>query len=150
MGGPEKVARHHENGRLTVRERIELLLDPGSFEEVGALTGRAEYGPDGELLTVRPANVVTGLGTIDGQRVVVCGDDFTVRGGASDAGVYGKQGRAEELARSLRIPIVRLVDGTGGGGSVKVLEQSGFTFVPVKHGWDHVVETLDIWPVGCR
>src|SRR5579859_2804917 len=72
MGGPEKVARHHAQGRLTVRERIEELLDPGSFHEVGALTGAAEYS-DGRLTTFRPANFICGTGRIDGRKVVIGG-----------------------------------------------------------------------------
>src|SRR5437899_10562107 len=84
MGGEEKVARQHAAGRLTVRERIEELLDPGSFHEIGALAGKAEYS-GAELATFRPANFVMGRGRIDGRTVVVGGDAFTVRGGAADA-----------------------------------------------------------------
>jgi len=147
MGGPEKVARHHAQGRLTVRERIEELLDPGSFHEVGALTGAAEYS-DGRLTTFRPANFICGTGRIDGRKVVIGGDDFTVRGGAADASVIGKQAHAEQIANNLRIPIVRLVDGTGGGGSVKMLEQHGYTYVPANPGWDVVVDNLSVVPVA--
>src|SRR5712672_3685929 len=64
MGGPDKVKRHHDAGRLTVRERIDALLDPGSFHEVGALTGRATYHDDGTLVDVTPANFVMGRGRI--------------------------------------------------------------------------------------
>src|SRR5690242_7998449 len=90
MGGAEKVAKHHEQGRLTVRERIEALLDPGSFHEVGALAGAAEYH-EGQLTAFRPANFVMGTGRIAGRKVAVGGDDFTIRGGAADAAVVGKQ-----------------------------------------------------------
>src|SRR6266480_3428424 len=82
MGGEEKVARQHAAARLTVRERIDALLDPDSFHEIGAIAGRAEYGEDGSLTEFRPANFVMGRGRIDGRPVVVAGDDFTVRGGA--------------------------------------------------------------------
>jgi acetyl-CoA carboxylase carboxyltransferase component len=117
MGGAENVERQHKAGRLTVRERIERLLDMGSFHETGALAGAAQY--DGErLVGIRPANFVMGTGRIEGRRVVVGGDDFTVRGGANDASIGGKQGYSERMARELRLPLVRLVDGTGGGGSV--------------------------------
>lgn len=147
MGGEEKVAKHHAQGRLTVRERIEALLDVGTFHEVGALAGSAEYS-DGRLTAFRPANFVAGTGAIDGRKVVVGGDDFTVRGGAADASVVGKQIYAEQLANSLQIPIVRLVDGTGGGGSVKLLEQHGHTYVPANPGWDYVVDNLSLVPVA--
>src|SRR4029453_5223422 len=106
MGGPENVARQHKAGRLTVRERIERLLDAGSFHETGALAGAATY-EDGRLAAFRPANFVMGTGHIDGRRVVVGGDDFTVRGGASDASVGGKQAYSERMARELRLPLVR-------------------------------------------
>jgi acetyl-CoA carboxylase carboxyltransferase component len=147
MGGPDKVARHHANGRLTVRERIDALLDPGSFHEVGALAGRADYDEDGSLTGFQPANFVMGRGRIDGRRVVVAGDDFTVRGGAADASIWAKQVMAEQMANELRLPLVRLVDGTGGGGSVKSLDMDGRTYVPFNPGWDWVVRNLGEVPV---
>ena len=110
MGGEERVQRQHDAGRLTVRERIERLLDPGSFDEIGALAGFGEYGADGALESFTPANLVAGSGRIEGRRVVVCGDDFTVRGGAADAGIHEKQVYAERMANELRLPLVRLVD----------------------------------------
>ena len=84
MGGPDKVKRQHDAGRLTVRERIAALLDPDSFHEIGALAGRAQYGANDSIESFQPANFVFGRGRIDGRPVVVGGDDFTVRGG-SDA-----------------------------------------------------------------
>jgi acetyl-CoA carboxylase carboxyltransferase component len=146
MGGPERVARQHAAGRLTVRERLGLLLDAGSFEEYGGLAGFATYGAGG-LEAFTPANSVAGTGRIRGRRVVVCGDDFTVRGGASDAAIHQKQVYAERLAGELRLPLVRLVDGTGGGGSVKSYETYGRTYVPANPGWDLVVENLGRVPV---
>jgi acetyl-CoA carboxylase carboxyltransferase component len=147
MGGDEKVERHHAQGKLTVRERIDALLDAGSFHEVGALTGRATYDDDGDLIDVTPANFVMGRGRIDGRPVVVGGDDFTVRGGAADASIFQKQVHAERMARDLRMPIVRLVDGSGGGGSVKSLETERRSFVPFNPGWEHVVANLATVPV---
>lgn len=146
MGGPERVARQHAAGRLTVRERIDRLVDPGSFEEFGALAGFAAY-EDGQLESFTPANSVVGTGRIAGRRVVVCGDDFTVRGGAADAAIHQKQVYAERLASELRLPMVRLVDGTGGGGSVKSYEKTGRTYVPANPGWDVVVDNLGRVPV---
>ncbi len=147
MGGEENVARQHANGRLTVRERIEALLDPATFHEIGALAGRAVYGDGGELQSFTPSNFVFGSGRIDGRRVVVGGDDFTVRGGAADAAVGNKMGYSEKLALGLKLPLVRLVDGTGGGGSVKTLEMTGRTYVPANPAWDAVVELLGEVPV---
>ena len=79
---------------------------------------------------------MVGQGRIDGRRAAVQGDDFTVRGGAADAAIWEKAIFAERLARELRIPLVRLVDGTGGGGSVKSLEDMGFSYVPPLPGFD--------------
>src|ERR1044071_5654209 len=124
MGGPDKVKRQHDAGRLTVRERIAALLDPDSFHEIGALAGRAQYANDA-IESFQPATFVFGRGRIDGRPVVVGGDDFTVRGGAADAAIRQKQVMSEQMANELRIPLVRLVDGTGGGGSVKAIETQG-------------------------
>jgi acetyl-CoA carboxylase carboxyltransferase component len=147
MGGEERVERQHASGRLTVRERIERLFDPGSFHETGALAGRATYAENGEIADFLPANTIVGQGRIDGRRAAVQGDDFTVRGGAADAAIWEKAVYAERLAHDLRIPLVRLVDGTGGGGSVKSLEQMGFSYVPPLPGFDLVVENLSRVPV---
>jgi len=148
MGGADNVARQHATGRLTVRERLETFLDDGSFREVGALTGAAEYDEHGDLTAFTPANLVTGTGRVEGRRVVVAADDFTVRGGAADASIVAKQVHAEQLAGELRVPLVRLVDGTGGGGSVKSLEDFGRTYVPFNPGWDHVTQNLSAVPVA--
>lgn len=147
MGGPDKVKRQHDAGRLTVRERIAALLDADTFHEIGALSGRAQYDANGELLAVQPANFVFGRGRIEGRAVVVGGDDFTVRGGAADAAIWQKQVMSEQMANELRLPLVRLVDGTGGGGSVKTIETNGYTYVPANPGWDWVVRNMGMVPV---
>jgi acetyl-CoA carboxylase carboxyltransferase component len=142
MGGPDKIRRQHDAGRLTVRERIDELLDPESFREIGALAGRSL--PSGEF---QPANFVFGRGRLDGRPMVVAGDDFTVRGGASDASIREKQIMAEQLAHELQLPLVRLVEGTGGGGSIRSLEAIGRTYVPANPGWEWVVANLGAVPV---
>jgi acetyl-CoA carboxylase carboxyltransferase component len=147
MGGAEKVKRHRDAGKLTVRERIDKLLDAGSFHEIGTIAGKGSYDENGELLDLAPANFVIGRGKIEGRPVVVGGDDFTVRGGAADAAIRGKQVMAEQMAHELRLPLVRLVDGTGGGGSVKMIETMGFTYVPANPAWDWVVANLAQVPV---
>jgi acetyl-CoA carboxylase carboxyltransferase component len=147
MGGEERVARQHATGRRTVRERIDALLDAGSWRETGGLAGVGSYGPHGELEDFLPANMVVGQGAVEGRRVVVQGDDFTVRGGAADAAIWEKMVWAERAAHDLRQPLVRLVDGTGGGGSVKTLETMGFSYVPPLPGFDLAVENLSRVPV---
>jgi acetyl-CoA carboxylase carboxyltransferase component len=147
MGGPERVARQHASGRRTVRERLDALFDDGSFHEVGGLAGTGHYADDGELTGFTPANMVVGDGDVDGRRVVAEGDDFTVRGGAADAAIWQKMVHAERMAHDLRVPLVRLVDGTGGGGSVKSLETMGFTYVPFLPGMEYAVANLSRVPV---
>jgi acetyl-CoA carboxylase carboxyltransferase component len=146
MGGVERVERQHRSGRLTVRERVARLFDEDSFHETGALAGWGTY-EDGELADFLPANVVVGQGRVDGRRAVVQGDDFTVRGGAADAAIWQKMVYAERMANELRVPLVRLVDGTGGGGSVKSLETMGFTYVPFIPGWEVATANLSSVPV---
>lgn len=130
MGGPDKVARQHRDGKLTVRERVQALTDPGSFHEVGALAGRAEYDADGHLTGFLPANCVFGRGLVQGRPVVVVGDDFTVRGGSADATIRDKPIMAERMAAELRLPIIRVIEGSGGGGSVKTIETTGRANLP--------------------
>src|SRR5438067_1392358 len=147
MGGPEKLKRHRDNGKLNVRERIAALLDEGSFHELGELAGFAEYDSGGNLQQFTPANFIFGRGRIDGRPVVVEGDDFTVRGGAADAGLREKMIAAEMMATAMRMPLIRLIDGTGGGGSVKTLEMVGRTYVPEVRGWQHPVANRATVPV---
>lgn len=147
MGGEERVARARAAGRLPVRERIARLLDAGSFNETGVLAGRAEYDEQGRLQGFTPSNFVTGRGRIDGRAVVLGCDDFTVRGGAADGAIGNKQGWAERTARELRLPMVRLVDGTGGGGSVKTNTTIRRSYVPYNPELDVMVELLSSVPV---
>jgi acetyl-CoA carboxylase carboxyltransferase component len=146
MGGPANVERQHAGGKLTIRERLDRLVDPGTFHETGALTGKPVY-EDGKLVSITPSNYVVGTASIDGRPIVVGGDDFTVRGGAADGSVAYKAGYGELMARELRLPIVRLVDGTGGGGSVKTLDEMKRTYVPANPAWDTVVALLGEVPV---
>src|SRR5438105_4333639 len=130
MGGVDKVKRQHDQGRLTVRERIDGLIDKNSFHEIGAISGVAEYDENSELRQLTPANCVFGRGRIDGRTVVVVGDDFTVRGGSADASISAKPLMAEEMAHDFRLPIIRLIEGSGGGGSVKTIETKGAANLP--------------------
>ena len=104
MGGEEKVARQHHFGKLTIRERIEAIVDPGSFREIGKLAGVGQYNDQGELIELTPSNFVFGTATIDHRPVMISGDDFTVRGGSADASIAGKRLQAEGLALELKLP----------------------------------------------
>jgi acetyl-CoA carboxylase carboxyltransferase component len=145
MGGEEKIARQKSLGRLTVRERIDALADPGSFAEIGTLAANARYDDAGNLVGAIPATFIFGRAAIDGRPVVLCGDDFTVRGGAADGAVGQKVVAAEQMANELRLPIVRLIDGVG--GSVKSLEAMGRTYIPANPAWNWVVDNMAKAPV---
>ena len=127
MGGEAGIREQRRRGKLTVRERVDLLADAGSFQEIGQLAGAASYEGN-DLVDVRPSNMVIGLARLDGRRAVVTAGDFTVRGGASDASIGNKGGHAQNMALDWRLPFVRLLDATG--GSVKTFEQIGRTYIP--------------------
>jgi acetyl-CoA carboxylase carboxyltransferase component len=78
---------------------------------------------------------------------MVQADDFSVRGGAGDAAIWQKLVFAEQMANEYRMPLVRLVDGTGGGGSVKMLEKDPRTYIPQTPGWEWVVANMASVPV---
>jgi len=115
------VVRQRTRGKLTCRERIDLLLDEGSFREVGSVAGFASYDEFGEIAAFTPANSVGGWGSIEGRTMVVCADDFTSRGGHADGAIGAKSGYLDRLSIEMRIPSVRLLDGSSGGGSVAAM-----------------------------
>ena len=126
MGGADSVAFHQGRGKLTVRERIELLADTEGFAETGVLAGKPEWEGN-ELAALTPANSVVGVARIHGRKVAVQGDDFTIRGGSADGFVGQKGSWAIRHAYMNRIPFVRLLDATG--GSVRHFEELGRTYV---------------------
>ena len=109
-GGDERsIARHRERGKLPVRERIDRLLDPGSaFLELSPLAATGLYDDDAPS-----AGIVTGIGTVEGTRVVVIGNDATVKGGTYYPMTVKKHLRAQEIALENRLPCVYLVDSGG-------------------------------------
>jgi acetyl-CoA carboxylase carboxyltransferase component len=147
MGGTEKVARQHANGKMDARARIAGLVDEGSFREIGKIAGKGSYADDGSFIDLAASNLIFGRANINGRPVVASADDFTVRGGAADAALHRKFVQCEKMAHELGIPLVRMIDGTGGGGSVKTLEDTGYTYVPMTPGWDHIVKNLESVPV---
>lgn len=142
MGGEDKVERQHHFGKLTIRERLDKMTDPGTFHEVGKFAGAARYDAAGNLQEFTPASFLFGTAEVDGRPVVVSGDDFTVRGGSSELAFPAKRAHAEGLANELSLPHIRLVDGMGGGGSVKTIETAGRTYIPVLRDWDVIVGHL--------
>jgi acetyl-CoA carboxylase carboxyltransferase component len=125
MGGEEKIARQHEKGKLTARERIDLLFDAGTFVEFGLLA-QSRDGSDSA-----PADgVVTGHGDVDGRQVWVIAYDFTVMAGSMGAvGEQFKAARVRELALRYRKPLVWLLDSAG----ARIQEAAGSTFAGT--GW---------------
>ncbi|MEP3758222.1 MAG: carboxyl transferase domain-containing protein, partial [Marinomonas sp.] len=147
MGGEDKLARQHKRGKMDARARLDAICDDGSFREIGKIAGKGEYDANGDLISVLPAPFLFGKATINGRPVVATADDFTIRGGAADAGIKRKMVQAEMMAHQMKLPMIRMIDGTGGGGSVKTLEQIGATYIPAVPGWGDVVTNLDTVPV---
>ena len=115
------VVRQRDRNKLTCRERIELLLDADSFHEVGSVTGFASYDEEGNILAFTPANHVGGWGSIEQRTAIVCADDFTSRGGHADGAIGAKSSHLDRLSIEMRVPSVRLLDGSSGGGSVAAM-----------------------------
>lgn len=108
-GGPERIERQHAQGKLTARERIDLLLDPATrFLEIGLLLAYDQY--DGQAPA---AGVVTGIGTVHDRPVVVVANDATVKAGSWWPETITKMLRAQEIAMRSRVPIIYLVDSAG-------------------------------------
>lgn len=104
-GGQEKIAREHERGKLTARERLDLLLDPGSFTEFNMLV-KHQVGAPGD-------GIVTGHGTVDGRRVCIFSHDVTVFGG-SQGYLHGKKlYKIHEMALDMGVPLIGLNDSPG-------------------------------------
>ncbi len=123
-GGEERIARQHEQGKLTARERLALLIDEGTFTEVGIharphFSQRAMEGKDA------PADgVITGYGKVDGRLVAVAAYDFTVMAGSMGMTGELKVARLRELALTKRIPMVWLLDSAG----ARIQEAAGSLF----------------------
>ena len=108
-GGPDKIDRQHQQGKLTARERIELLIDKDSYmQEIGLLVAYDQYdgGAPG-------AGVVTVVGRVEGREVVVVANDATVKAGSWWPETIKKILRAQEVAMRSRVPIIYLVDSAG-------------------------------------
>jgi acetyl-CoA carboxylase carboxyltransferase component len=149
LGGDHQVAREHARGRLTVRERIERLVDAGSFREIGTMATLPISDVQGAVVDVLPSPYVGGFATIGGRPVVVGGEDFTVNYGAPAQHLEkfkgGFSGFIEELAFEHRLPLVLLLHGAG--GDVGFADAVGFTAVPSAHSVFPMAELLAVVPV---
>jgi acetyl-CoA carboxylase carboxyltransferase component len=124
MGGEEQVARQRGMGKLAVRQRLDLLLDPGSFVEYGMLADSMDPLLDQQRGYLAADGMVAGVGTVEGRRVAICAYDFTVLAGSMGAVGEQKTTRMRELALRQRIPIVWLLDSAG----ARIQSTSGSTF----------------------
>jgi acetyl-CoA carboxylase carboxyltransferase component len=119
MGGEEKVRKQHEKGRLTARERVDLLLDPGSFWEMGMLN--TSNVPGMEEVTAADGRVC-GMGLVDSRKVAVEAQDNTILGGSGGRVGHRKVDQLIRMADTRGYPVVRLMDGVGG---IRLPEQMG-------------------------
>ena len=113
MGGEAAVARQHEAGKLSVRERIDLLFDPETFTEIGVHATHAGVSPDMAGKATPADGVVTGFGKIAGRLASVIAYDFTVMAGSMGKTAEVKCNRAREIAYTKRMPMVWLIDSAG-------------------------------------
>lgn len=125
MGGPEKVAAQHAAGKMTVRERIDLLFDQGTFREFGRLAWHNSLSPEMEGKHTPADGVVTGWGEVNGRIVCVVAWDYTVIAGTMGEVAENKAARMREWALNQRVPIIYLVDSAG----ARVHEQRGAAII---------------------
>ena len=138
MGGDERVKRHHASGRLTVRERIDGVLDEGSFYEIGMLA-------EPELRHERPIpgdGCVTGFGRIDGRRVCLIGIDATTLAGTTAPISMRKQGRIAEFAAKKGLPLILLCDADGG----RIPDVMGWRFSGLPFDFSTFLQTPEGYP----
>jgi acetyl-CoA carboxylase carboxyltransferase component len=150
QGGKDAIKLQHAKGRLTLRERIELLLDKDSFQEQGEIAGGSEVNDEGKLESLTPANFILGFGKINNREVVVGGEDFTVKGGSPNPAGLRKSVYTEELALKYKIPLIRLHEGGGGSVAGPGKKSGGYGGDPVfsKSRFRSIADTLREIPVA--
>ncbi|MFL5825389.1 MAG: acyl-CoA carboxylase subunit beta [Thermoleophilaceae bacterium] len=128
-GGPEKIGRQHSLDKLTARERLDLLLDEGTFTELGIHAGPHFSQRSMEDVEAPADGVITGYGKVDGRLVAVCAYDFTVMAGAMGMTGELKVTRLRDLALQKRIPFIWLLDSAG----ARIQEAAGSLFAGSGH-----------------
>lgn len=140
--------RQKQAGKLWVRERIDQLLDAGSFAEIGSVSGTVTWRKTApmreEPASFVPSNNVQGAGLLRGRKVLLTADDFSIRSGHADGASAGKTVYVEKLAIALRVPVVKLVDGSSGGGSVTTIKKEGWSYLPHVAPFKPVIEQLNM------
>jgi len=147
LGGQRRIDRAHQQGRYTIRERIERVAE--SFQEVGEFAAYEDVDATGEVLGKLPSSYVCGLGSVDGRSVAIGGEDFTVRGGAPqtylDRLKGGIGGFVEDLAHEYRIPLMMFMEGIG--GDVAAQAEKGHAYLVSSMSWKRSYELLSEVPV---
>ena len=124
MGGADAIAKQHAEGKLTVRERVDRLFDPGSFHELGLLATHANISPAMRGRETPADGVITGFGKIQGRPASLIAYDFTVMAGSMGRTAEVKCNRAREIALTKRMPMIWLIDSAG----ARIQEAIGSTF----------------------
>ncbi|CAK4003914.1 Acetyl- carboxylase, carboxyltransferase component (subunit alpha and beta) [Lecanosticta acicola] len=140
--------RQKQDGKLWVRERIDKLLDPESFQEIGSISGtvkwkQLENGRE-EIESYLPHNNVQGYGRLNGRQIVFTADDFSIRAGHQDGHLMAKTLHTEKLSIAMKIPMIKLTDGSSGGGSISTIATTGFSYVPPMSGFEVVTKQLNM------
>lgn len=143
--------RQKQAGKLWVRERVDRLFDKDSVREVGSVSGQVKWtvkkNEDGseseDPETFTPSNNVQGFGLLGGRKGCFTADDYSIRAGHADGALWHKTTYMEKLALSLKLPIIKLVDGSSGGGSVTTIKQAGYSYVPPLNSFDVVVQQIN-------
>lgn len=142
-GGLEKIEKQHERGKLTARERIDLLVDEGTFNEIG-IHGRPHYSQPAMQNKYAPADgVVTGWGDVDGRAVAIVAYDFTVMAGSMGQTGEIKVTRIREMALQKRMPLVWLLDSAG----ARIQEAAGSLFAGSGHLFREEVQMSGVVPM---
>jgi acetyl-CoA carboxylase carboxyltransferase component len=142
-GGAEKIEKQHARGKLTARERIDLLVDEGTFVEMG-IHGRPHFSQRAMEGKEAPADgVVTGWGDVDGRTVAIAAYDFTVMAGSMGMTGELKVGRVRELALKQRMPLIWLLDSAG----ARIQEAAGSLFAGSGHLFREEVEMSGVVPM---
>src|SRR5688572_29684768 len=142
-GGPEKVTQQHEKGKLTARERVDLLVDRGTFVEIGA-HGRPHFSQRSMEGKDAPADgVITGWGEVDGRRCAIVAYDFTVMAGSMGMTGEIKVARMREMALQKRMPLIWLLDSAG----ARIQEAVGSLFAGSGHLFREEVEMSGVVPM---
>jgi len=125
-GGLKHIERQHGRGKLTARERIDILVDPGSFNELGSFVGTTSKRIDGRIPEAPCDGAVIGTARVNGRLTMVHASDFTVLGGSIGAQHIAKFAKPLEMAAEWGIPMINLLDSSGGRLGYEDVAMAGF------------------------